>query len=178
MGEPHLVYDFGVESLFKGLGPRLTPQLKAEVRALGIDLDRKLLPAYPKELWVKVVDHVAQALDGGDLSASRRELGRAISRGFADSVLGKIMAPGVRLMGVRPVLQRLPRSLTMSNNFLKVTVSEVEPSCMRVELSEAVPSQEFLEGVIEMMVGYAGGRSCTITASREGTATVLLVRWT
>ena len=63
--EQHLVYDLGVESLFSGIRERVTPDLKHAVRALGIDLDKKLLPAYPKQVWVEVVDAVARAISPG-----------------------------------------------------------------------------------------------------------------
>lgn len=173
-----LVYDFGVESLFKGVGARLTPALKDKVRAAGIDLDKKLLPAYPKELWVRVVDVVAHELSAGrDLPAARRQLGHAIASGFSEGAVGKLMAPGVRLMGVRRMLLRLPRSLTMSNNFLRVAVTETGPHAMRVELNEAVPSPEFLCGVIEAIAGYAGAKTCEVKAVVEGPLHVFTITW-
>jgi uncharacterized protein (TIGR02265 family) len=177
--EQHLVYDFGVESLFKGLGPRLTPPLKEKVREVGIDLDKKLLPAYPKTLWTRAVDVVAEHLsDGGDLAAARRQLGHDISSGFEQSTLGRIMAPGVRFIGVRRVLLRLPRQLTMSNNFLRVAVVETPGDTLRVEVNEAVPSPEFLCGVIEAIAGYAGAKTCTVTFANEGPLTAFSVSWT
>lgn len=179
MADAQLVYDFGVESLFRGLGDRLTPALKEKVRAVGIDLDRKLLPAYPREVWVRVVDVVAEDLKAGtDLAASRRELGRRITDGFAETALGKLMAPGVRFIGVRRVLQRLPKQLTMSNNFMKVALVEQPGDCVRVEVREPVPSADFLCGVIEAIAGYAGAKSCDVTFADEGTLIAFTVKWT
>lgn len=174
----HLVYDFGVEGLFKGLGDKLTPALKAKVRAVGIDLDKKLLPGYPKEVWVRAVDVVARELsEAGDLAAARRQLGHHITHGFSQGTLGKVMAPGIRLMGVRRVLQRLPKTLTMSNNFLKVSVTELGPNSVRVEMNEAVPSAEFLCGVLEAMSAYAGAKSCEVQHASEGPFVVFSVTW-
>lgn len=176
--EQHLVYDFGVESLFKGLGPRLTPALKDKLRAVGIDADKKLLPAYPKQQWMRAVDVIARELaNGSDLATARRQLGHDISSGFEQSTLGKLMAPGVRLAGVRRVLLRLPRQLTMSNNFLRVSVVELPGDALRVEVNEAVPSPEFLCGVIEAIAGYAGAKSCDVTFAAEGPLTVFNVKW-
>lgn len=173
-----LVYDFGVESLFKGLGEKVTPALKEKVRAVGIDLDRKLLPGYPKEVWVRAVDVVARELSsGGDLHAARRQLGHHITLGFSEGMLGKLMAPGVRLMGVRRVLQRLPKTLSMSNNFMRAAVTELSPNSVRVEMNEAVPSAEFLCGVIEAMTAYAGAKSCEVSSVREGPMVVFSVKW-
>lgn len=178
--EQHLVYDFGVESLFKGLGDRLTPSLKEKVRVVGIDLNKKLLPAYPKDLWTRAVDVVAKELSaGGDLAAARRQLGHDISSGFAESTLGKMMAPGVRLMGVRRVLMRLPKQLTMSNNFLKVAVVEVPGADkVRVMVNECVPSPEFLCGIMEAIAAYAGAKTCSVTFAPEGPMTEFTITWT
>jgi uncharacterized protein (TIGR02265 family) len=175
----HLVFDFGVESLFRGLGDRVTPALKEKVRAQGIDLDRKLLPAYPKALWVAVVDTVARELAAGaPLADARRALGHAITAGFQETTLGKIMEPGVRLIGVRRMLGRLPKMLSMSNNFLKVAVIDVQPNVVRVEVNEAVPSAEFLTGVIEALCRYAGAKTCDVAVTTEGLFTVFTVTTT
>ena len=177
--EQHLVYDFSIESLFKGLGDRLTPSLKDKVRAAGIDLDRKLLPAYPKEVWIRAVDVVARELSvNGDASACSRQLGHDITNGFAESLLGKTMAPGVRLMGVRRVLLRLPKMLTMSNNFLKVAVVESPGNSVRVVVNEAVPSAEFLCGIIDAIAAYAGAKSCSVSFAADGPMVEFTVTWT
>jgi uncharacterized protein (TIGR02265 family) len=177
--EPHLVYDFSVDSLFKGLGARLTPSLKEKVRAAGIDLDKKLLPAYPKDVWIRAVDVVARELSvNGDAASSSRRLGHDITNGFAESLLGKTMAPGVRLMGVRRVMLRLPKMLTMSNNFLKVAVVESPGNSVRVIVNEAVPSAEFLCGIIDAIATYAGAKECSVTFAAEGPMTEFVVKWT
>ena len=88
------------------------------------------------------------------------------------------MAPGVRLMGVRRVLLRLPRQLGMSNNFLRVVVTETGASAMRVEMNEAVPSAEFLCGVIEAIAGYAGAKSCSVNFAPEPPLMVFSISWT
>jgi uncharacterized protein (TIGR02265 family) len=174
-----LVFNVGVESLFRGLGDRITPPLRGRIKQLGIDLDAKLLPAYPRDVWVRIVDEVARELGGAaDLGAARKELGHAISRGFAASTMGKLMAPGVRLMGVRRMLLRLPKSLTLSNNFMQVTATQVAERSVRVEMNDPVPSAEFLAGVIEAIITYSGGKSSTITWAAEGPLTVFNVGWT
>jgi uncharacterized protein (TIGR02265 family) len=177
--ERELVYDMGVESLFRGIGDRLTPKLKQTVRELGIDLDKKLLPAYPKEVWVQVVDAVARSVSPDvELAIARRELGHAISRGFKDSVMGRLIAPGLRLMGVRRIMMRLPKNLTISNNFMRVNVAENGPRGIRLEVNEAVPSEEFLCGVIEEIASYAGAKNCEIFTAKENGRVVFSVNWT
>jgi len=175
--DTELVYDFAIESLFRGLGPRFTPELEARVKALGIDPGKKLLPAYPREVWVRVVDVIARELGGPDPAQAHRALGAAITHGFAETTLGIVMKPAVLLMGVRRLLLRLPKNLTMSNNFLKVTVEEPAAGALRVRLSHDVPSADFLCGLIEEMARYAGAKTCTARAQHEGSQLVIDVAW-
>jgi uncharacterized protein (TIGR02265 family) len=167
-----LVWDFAIESLFKGVGDRFTPELRAKVKAAGIDADAKLLPAYTKDVWVRVVEVVATGV-----GHSHRELGAAITHGFAGTAMGIVMKPAVVLMGVRRVLNRLPRFLSMSNNFLKVQVHEAGAAALRVEVSHAVPSADFLAGCIEEMARYAGAKECQATPRTDGTQLVIDVTW-
>lgn len=88
------------------------------------------------------------------------------------------MEPGVRLIGVRRMLGRLPKMLSMSNNFLKVAVIDVPPNVVRVEVNEAVPSAEFLTGVIEALCRYAGAKTCDVAVTTEGLFTVFTVTTT
>lgn len=167
-----LVWDFAIESLFKGLGERFTPGLRAKVKAAGIDPDTKLLPAYSKDVWVRVVDVVATGI-----GQSQRELGDAITHGFAETTMGKMMRPALGLIGVRRVLNRLPKFLTMSNNFMKVSVQDAGEAAVRVDISHAVPSADFLAGCIEAVARYAGAKEAHATPWTEGSHLVIDVTW-
>ena len=174
-----LVYDFGVESLFRGLRDDFTPELRAKVKAAGIDPDGKLLPAYPRAIWTRVVDVLAQSLaHGRSLEDARRELGLRITEGFAQTTLGRVMAPAARLLGVRRSLARLPRNFTITNNFMKCTLTEKSPTELWFDVNDPVPSAEFLAGVIDSMARYAGARTSDVTVEQAGTCTRFLVTWT
>ena len=46
MSEERFVFPSSVDGLLKGLGPRATPELKAHLKARGLDVDH-LPPAFP-----------------------------------------------------------------------------------------------------------------------------------
>lgn len=51
-GVDKLVFETALEGLFiRGIGDRITWQLRAELRTLGIDLDRKLPRSVSREVW-------------------------------------------------------------------------------------------------------------------------------
>lgn len=174
-----LVYDFAVESLFRGLGDEFTPELRAQVKAAGIDPDSPLLPAYPRAIWTRVVDVLSVALARGrSLEDARRDLGQRITQGFAQTTLGRVMSPAARLLGVRRTLARLPRNFTITNNFMKCTLTEKSPTELVFDVTEPVPSAEFLAGVIDSMARYAGAGHSRVTIEQLGTATRFHVTWT
>ena len=173
-----LVYDFGVESLLRALGSALTPELKAKMKDAGIDTSKKLLPGYPRAVWERSVALIAVELSQGDLAVSQRALGARLTQGFAGTALGRMLAPAVRLTGVKRAMKQLPRNLTITNNFMKVTLEELAPTEVRVTASQACPSADFLAGVIEGIARYAGAATCEVSFSQAGTQTVFAVRWT
>lgn len=174
-----LVYDFAIESLFRGLRDDFTPELRAKVKAAGIDPDGKLLPAYPRFIWTRVVDVLAQELARDrSLEDARRELGRRITEGFTHTTLGRVMAPAARLLGVRRSLARLPRDFTITNNFMKCELTEKSPHELLFDVSDPVPSVEFLAAVIDSMARYAGARHSSVTIEQMGTCTRFHVTWT
>ena len=63
MNEP-VVFTPSVESLFVH-GLRLSFPAREELRALGLDLDRPLLPSYPLATWERAVK-VAEVLVSGE----------------------------------------------------------------------------------------------------------------
>ncbi len=69
-----LVFDSSVDALFvKRLGPRLGGEGRAKLREAGLDLNQKLLPAYPAEKVASWIDLAVPHAYPGD----RRWLHRA-----------------------------------------------------------------------------------------------------
>ena len=66
----------------------------------------------------------------------------------------------------------------MTNNFMRVAVVELPGDVLRVEMNEAVPSADFLCGVICAIAGYAGAKRCDVTYANEGALIAFTVSWT
>lgn len=96
-----LVFESAIEGLFiRGLGPRVTPALKAELKTLGLDLDRKLPPACTRAVWYATIVAVVRHLYPGSSPAdAHRELGRMMMEGIELTLFGRTMAPAVKLLG-------------------------------------------------------------------------------
>lgn len=113
--------DFAVtyDSLFhQALRADVTPALKAQLRELGLDLDRPLLPGYPAALWPKVMALTAKTLYPGlEVQQAYARLGRRFIDAYFSTVLGGAVALMMRVVGPMRALGRLERSLRSAGNY-------------------------------------------------------------
>jgi uncharacterized protein (TIGR02265 family) len=144
-----LWFDFTIEGIFvKGLGPRLTPELRGDLRALGIDLN-KLGPAYSVEASRKALEaawmRVFPTLSKED---AFRELGRLSVSGYLDTMVGKAVLGLVRLMGVKRSLLRLHQSISGGSNYVKATSTLVGPMTIEIVVQDTSEMPTFWEGIL------------------------------
>src|SRR4051794_35175704 len=58
-----IVFDAAVEGLYiRGLREQLTPALKQKLKVVGIELEPKIKPAYPRSAWVKGIEVLSTEL--------------------------------------------------------------------------------------------------------------------
>ena len=51
-----LVFSQSFEALLRALGGKLTDASKVKFRAVGLNFDERLLPAYPLDVWVAAME--------------------------------------------------------------------------------------------------------------------------
>ena len=159
-----LVFESAIEGLFiRGLGPRVTPALKAELKTLGLDLDRKLPPACTRTVWYATIAAVVRHLYPGSSPAdAHRELGRMMMEGIELTLFGRTMAPAVKLLGPRRLLKRVPSNMKSSNNFSIGVMTELTPTSMKLVVDDVGDAPEIFQGSLERMVAWAGGRDVVV----------------
>jgi uncharacterized protein (TIGR02265 family) len=113
--------DFAVtyQTLFlETLEHELTPRLKERLRALGLDLDRKLLPGYPAKLWPAAMRATAAELYPQlELQEAATKLGTRFIERYFGSTLGSAVAIMLRTLGPMRALGRVERALRNTNNY-------------------------------------------------------------
>jgi uncharacterized protein (TIGR02265 family) len=154
-----LVFDQALEGLFvRGLDGRVTPSLKLHLREVGVDLDRKLLPAYPFETWCSCVRVAAQMLY---LETPQEEayhaLGERMVDGYRGTMMGRALFSVLQLLGPRRVLGRVQQSFRSGNNYTEVRIEELGPCHLRLWVNEAGPTRYLVQGAI-----LAGMRGCGV----------------
>lgn len=159
-----LVFESSIEGLFiRGLGERVTPQLKAELKTLGLDLDRKLPPAVTRQTWYATIEAVVRHLYP-DLprAEAHRDLGQRMMEGIEHTFFGRAMAPAVKMLGPRRLLKRVPANMKTANNFSIGVMTELAPTSMKLVVDDVGDAPEIFRGSLERMVAWAGGRDVQV----------------
>jgi uncharacterized protein (TIGR02265 family) len=139
-----------IEAIFvKGMGEKITPRLKEEIKKVGIDLN-KLAPAYPVEQVYKACKVVMPALFPGQSEAEAlHQLGVSSMRGYTETLLGKALMQILKLIGVRRSLLRMHTSMRSGNNFLETSSTVIAGNIIELRFSDVSGMPSFYQGIIE-----------------------------
>lgn len=159
-----VIFSDAVEGLFiKGLGSRVTPQLRQELKAVGLDLGSKLLPAYPRRVWNAAIPlaaaHVWPRLD---VAEAHVLLGRAIIDGFRETLLGKALAGMAKVLGPLRTLGRMRSNLRTGGNYNETSVTSEGPTLVRFWINEPYLHPGYVQGLLQGTMEISGARSCTV----------------
>lgn len=168
------------ESLFqKALASDVTPALKERLRALGLELDRPLLPGYPAALWPKVVRATTDALyPGVPFAEASRKLGHRFITAYFDTMMGKAVAMVMRTLGPKRSLERLERTLRSTNNYQRTKVTERGPQQMELWVAEVNGVSGWFQGMFDGVVEHLALKEGTSQLlSDDGVSATFLVSW-
>jgi len=145
--------------LRKGLGDRVTPELQQRLAALGIDLDGKLKPAYPFEIWRLTLRAVAEVLHPGEpLEEAFEALGGDVVRGFFKHPLGSAMLAMLKLIGPRRTLDRAQRNLRNGNNYAQTRFTALDDRRFELWVNEASETRHNMTGILRTALELAGAK--------------------
>lgn len=127
---PPMVFSTLIEGAHRAFGARLTPELRARVRAHGLDLDATRA-AYPVNEFLPGFLALAEEVVPGE-AASRearlREFGLQFMNGFARTALGSAIFTMSRVIGTRRAMERIGRNVRSIGNFLDATCEVRAPN--------------------------------------------------
>lgn len=152
MSQERVEFEQVIDGLMTGAMEALKdPPLVEKLRAAGLDLTKKLKPAYPAfEFfgWLSIAArHRYPTLSD---EAAVRELGRlAVRRGLQATFLGRAVLTAARLLGARRSLKRLGTSFKNGNNYIEAKVTELGPTSLEIQLGPLVGPRSYYEGILE-----------------------------
>jgi uncharacterized protein (TIGR02265 family) len=158
MARRWMVFDHAVEGLFLvALRGQLSPATQESLRRAGLDLSKKLQPAYPFEVWKRCLEIVAAELYPRLSRAEAwRKLGRAIVEGMSQRVMGRAMVRVSRMLGPLRALKRLDHILNSAGNYVEARVTERSRTCIEVSINEVMGQPTYYQGILEASLVMTG----------------------
>ncbi len=168
-------------SVLEGLfvrGLKAEGRLARELEALGYDMKKPEMD-YPIQLWQRVVALARQEVypELGDEEAYR-QLGRKLTSGFAETLVGRVAAVALPMIGPVRALERVPRFLAMmGRGDVEVTLSPVGDKGRRIHLTDRYNRPDLMAGGLERMMELAQVQPRITVEERSPEGYRLLVRW-
>jgi uncharacterized protein (TIGR02265 family) len=137
------------EGFVQGLGPRLTAEVRAQMKAEGLDFD-KLPPALPAADSIRYTRRLAILAfpDEPEVEALRL-LGLHAIRGWQQTILGSAAAAMLRLIGPHRTLKRLSRAFQTTNNYSQATSEVVSDKEALVIVNDVDTMPSYWQGIFE-----------------------------
>jgi uncharacterized protein (TIGR02265 family) len=176
-----VVFQQMVEGLFiRGIGEDLTPESKNAIKEAGIDLTKRLLPAYPIEIWEACLSIAAkQIYPKVPEPEAMFQLGERFIQGFAETIVGKALGQLIRIIGVHRAMKRFTQSLRSSNNFMEATAVPTGDNSYSITISNVHNQPGFMQGVMTAGSRFMGLKDPVMTIEkREGAGCVYSLKWT
>jgi uncharacterized protein (TIGR02265 family) len=127
VSEVQLVFSQTVEGLLRAVGP-LDEAARVKFRAIGINPDARLEPAYPVERYVAMQKVAVEVFAPGiPFTLGIETLGRRFVDGYGETLVGKAVLATMKLLGPRRTLERLTRTLSTGSSFFETKLEEFEP---------------------------------------------------
>lgn len=170
--DEQLVFGPTVEGLFvRGLAGKLGPGVVAQLRALGLDVEKPLRPAYSRRVINDAVGLVASALYPGlPVDEAWYRVGKFVALGVKNMTLGGATLALLRILGPVRTLHRLARTFRTTNNYMHVELTQRGPGDFALELTPSNAQPRYMQAVIEDMLEHAGAKDLAVTVAEHDAA--------
>ena len=100
--QEQLVFEQTIEGLFvRGLHNKISPGCKLRLKEAGLDLDRKLMPAYPFATWMSCLKIAGEEVFSSvPPPEAQFRLGELMIDGYKETFLGRAVLGMCRVLGV------------------------------------------------------------------------------
>lgn len=188
-----VIFPTAFEGVRKAFGHRFTPDLVAQVKAVGVDFD-SLQAGYPFATWWAMSQVLVKALVDQSLPLREqyRRWGREFMPGYVQTTVGFATLAMARLLGVRRTLHRMGRNFRTSGNYTDTTVSDVAPNHVSLRtwaLPEYIPRLpkesgplifDYRQGVLEGTLDLLHAQEPSVTMVERDEVKIAMtydIRW-
>lgn len=173
-----LVFEQTIEGLFvRSLGPRITPALKKQLKAAGLDLDARLLPAYAFDVWMKVLELTARALyPDKPIEDAMLAVGEAFVDGFMETFLGRAVLGMTKVVGPTRTLKRATQTFRSGNNYTETKLTQIDDNTFDLWMNEVGQWPTFTAGILKGGLRAAEGLNIELR-DHDGHACTYRISW-
>ncbi|HEX8823323.1 MAG TPA: DUF2378 family protein [Archangium sp.] len=180
MADELLIFEQTIEAVYvRALHGRIPPSCKARLREAGLDLDKKLRPAYPFDSWMTFLRITAEELYPGEpLSQGAFKIGEACIDGFRETMLGRAVLSLLRVLGPRRALMRATQNFRAGNNYTESRLKEISPRQFELWMNEVGSLPTFTAGILHAGLRTAGAENIHVDLSGyDGHACTYRISW-
>lgn len=164
-------------SVFEGLFVReLKPSgpFKEELKRLGLDVDR-LQSKYPESLFRRAVDvAAAQAYPGLTVHEAHFALGERAIAGYFGTILGRVTAGLIPIIGVTGTLKRVARLWQVPQPGMRISAVE-QPAAWTISFENPAMTADLVAGITQAALRRADPAiACSVSERRPGGGQVLV----
>ena len=173
------IFNTSFDGLFRALRPAISPSGKAKILAVGVDMERKLDPAYPAHVWASVVKILASDVYPGlpPFEGQRRVAQRTVDA-FTEGVLGVAMFSLLRLMDPGRTIGRMTQNLRAGSNYVETRAKQLEPHRYEIWINDVTDVPGFYLGLLERGLHHVGAKDLKIElADQTGPSCTYRVGW-
>jgi uncharacterized protein (TIGR02265 family) len=179
MSEPWIVFNHCAEALLKSIAPHMTPELKSKLKAVGLDADAPLLPAYDYQTWSKVLAVTAQeVLPSLDAQAAHHQLGEWLTDAYLENFIGRALKPIVKLIGTRRTMNRMRQNFRVANNYAEAEATDVGPGHVHLRMNERGLMAYFNRGILARGLQLTDPQHLSVEIiSQDAEGVTFSIRW-
>lgn len=174
--EVPVIFGSAIEGFYRTYRERLTPSVKAEIAALGIDFDH-ILPAYDLEVFERAFRRAGERIYPSLPEQERwRRLGREFVDGYVQTPLGKAVMVMSKLLGPRRTLERIARTFRTGSNYVATETTIISDTELELKTWMTQPYLEAWRGRATLHLDYRLGILEAVMAmfvTRESSVKVL-----
>lgn len=173
-----VVFEHTMDSVLRLLERPIPPEQIAGLDALGIDLSKPLLPAYPVEIHATLIDFVArQRWPDLPLEEAHFELGRAFIGAYTQTLLGRPLKALLWTIGPHRSIERMNRTFRTANNFTDTRLERLGPSRYSLWFNFA-RRPGYYRGIVHETLAQSRLKGLEVTlASQQGDEVTFHVSW-
>jgi uncharacterized protein (TIGR02265 family) len=173
-----VVFEHTVESAIRILDRPIPPAQIAGLDALGIDLSKPLLPAYPAATHAALIDFIVQQrFPSLPPEQGEFEAGRAFLHTYTETLLGRAIRGLLWTIGPHRSIERMSRTFRTANNFTDTRLQRLGPASYELWFN-FVSRPHYYRGIVHQTLEFGAVKGLEVKlVARQGDEATFHVSW-